>query len=322
MRPRKSSDAFDVLWSLLPHPSGSVVRLFTRVGDARDGDFAQSAAEIRAFAKANQGSNVYVAPNPTNSTIGARHTTAEVTHWSFFLIDMDPVEDLSSPDAALDEALLWLGEWLGSDFKRRRPIIIDSGRGMQAWIRLDDVPLHDFDAPEGAVTRSIARRANGYWLKKLDERLGVSNGCRIDTSVSDLPRVMRCPGTINMKTGRQARFVEWPDTVFGGLATRLVVGTPKRFLVDPEPPVGIAAGLPWQEVFTHLTRTAQMYLSTGQEEPGRHKVLWHTAKKFQELGVSKDEARRALRWANRLKGKEAKLPLEQVEHALSTAYGS
>jgi hypothetical protein len=50
--------------------------------------------------------------------------------------------------------------------------------------------------------------------------------------------------------------------------------------------------------------------------------MWHTAKKLQELGCSREEARKALRWANRLKGKEAALPRDQVEHALATAYGT
>jgi hypothetical protein len=325
-RTKRVNDAFDVLWSLLPHPPDSVVRVFTRSGDTRDGDFTRNAAEIRNFAKINTGKNVYVAPNPTNSTVGSRHSASEVTHWSYFLIDMDPIEEPNDPEKALEEALLWIGEWMGLDFKYRRPIIIDSGRGMQAWIRLEDIPMRDTPVRSAddfrlGMDRSTARRANGYWLKRLDEKLGVANGCRIDTSVSDLPRVMRCPGTINMKTGRQAKFVVPSDVVFTGLAQRLVIGTPKRFLVDPEPPEGVAAGQPWQSVYVHLTRMAQGYLSLGQEEPGRHKVMWHTAKKLQELGVTKREARSALRWANALKGKEAELPDEQVEHALNTAYG-
>lgn len=325
----KPSDAFDVLWRLLPHPPGSVVRLFSRTGDYCTGDFAQSAAEIRTFAKTYKGHNIYVAPNPADSTLGTRHTAQAVTHWSFFLVDVDPVADDSDARLALAVALGWLGVWWGLDFGCQPPIIIDSGRGTQAWIRLDDWKCADGKEDVAAqragglvcIGRTIARRANGYWLKKLDERMGVCHGCRIDTSVSDLPRLMRCPGTINIKTGRQARFVEWPDTVFHGLAERLVTGTPKQFLSDPEPPEGVAAGQPWQSVFAHLTRTAQVYLSMGQEEPGRHAVVWHTAKKFQELGVSKEEARKAIRWANTLKGEDSELPHDQVEHALGTAYG-
>jgi len=309
-----------------------VVRLFTRKGDERSGDFAESAEEVRAFALAYKDRNVYVAPNPTNSTLGARHTAAEVTHWSYFLIDMDPVEEQFNAENALSVALLWFGEWMGWDFdahKGMRPIIIDSGRGMQAWIRLEDIALDDVTVNIGISTqrrvflsRMVARRANGYWLKKLDEKLGVCHGCRIDTSVSDLPRVMRCPGTVNVKTGRTAEFVHATDYVFKGLAELIVSGTPSAALTDPEPPTDLEAGLPWQEVFPHLTRMAQTYLSQGQEEPGRHKVMWHTAKKLHELGVTRQEARKALRWANALKGEDAALPPDQVKHALDTAYGN
>jgi hypothetical protein len=187
---------------------------------------------------------------------------------------------------------------------------------MQAWIRLEDIALNDTEG------RSKARRVNGYWLKRLDEYFGVVHGCRIDTSVSDLPRVMRCPGTSNMKTKRKSRFIEANTTVFGGLAEIMCVGTPKEVLEDPPVPEGIEAGLPWQELFHHLTLTAQTYLTQGREEPGRHKVMWHTAKKLRELGVTREESRRALRWANALRGPDNRLPTDQIEHALATAYDS
>jgi hypothetical protein len=204
--------------------------------------------------------------------------------------------------------------WIGRDLSQ--PIIIDSGRGCQAWIRLEDIEMTN------DIRRRNARRVNGYWLGKLDESLGLTHGCRIDTSVSDLPRVMRCPGTVNVKTGRVSCFINAPTNIYEGLAVALTLATPKQALKDPEPPQGIVPGSSWQDVFTHLTKMAQGYLLFGHEEPGRHKVMWHTAKKLQELGVSRQEARRAIRWANQLKGKEAALPRDQVEHALGTAYGA
>jgi hypothetical protein len=131
---------------------------------------------------------------------------------------------------------------------------------------------------------------------------------------------MRCPGTRNVKTGRFAKFIHATDHVFSGLADLLVLGTPETALFDPPMPEGVAEGQTWQDVFSHLTRTAQQYLTQGQAEPGRHQKMWHTAKKLKELGVTRDEARRALRWGNRLKGKEERLPADQIEHALDTAY--
>lgn len=296
--------------------------MFSRGGDERDGDFARSSAEIRTFARNYRTRNIYVAPNPTCSTVGSRHSASDVTHWSYFLIDMDPVEEEYNAMGALNEALLWLGEWMGIDFSRRQPIIIDSGRGMQAWIRLADTLLDDQegDFESRRVDRMTARRVNGYWLKRLDERLGLIYGCRIDTSVSDLPRVMRCPGTFNVKTGRMASFIVHTDRVFTGLANRLITGTPRTAIENPEPTEGIAPGQAWQDVFVHLTRMAQVYLTQGQAEPGRHKVMWHTAKKLKEVGVTRKEALKALRWANALRGEDEELPLDQVKHALDTAY--
>jgi len=313
-------DVFNTLWSVLPHPPGSVVRLFARRDDHRAGDYARNAAEIRKFVRQHPDMNIYVALNPTCSTKGLRHRADEVSHWSFFPIDVDPIEEKNYPLTALTEALDWLGEWTGKDLSTAT--IIDSGRGAQAWLRLDDYRLSELQ-PEPIHTsyaRSTARRVTGYWMKKLDEKLGLCHGCRIDTSVTDLPRVMRCPGTINRKTGRMADFMTIRKEPIGGLGKLMVVGTPPEAVTDPPKPEGVAPGQRWQKVFTHMTVMAQNYLMLGQEEPGRHKVMWHTAKKLHELGVSVEEARRALQRANGLKGEAMALPLDQVEHALETAY--
>jgi hypothetical protein len=323
-------------WELLPHPPGSIVRVFARDRETNklDGDFARNVGEMIHFARVHERWQVYVCPNPSTGTAGVRHTAAQVSHWSYILIDCDPIEDVFDPEPALEEALLWLGEWNGRDFgpKGQRPFIIDSGRGRQAWVRLQDVVLNDAVEPGMSwcagyerdgnspwCSRVTARRVNGYWLAKLTERVGMCHGCKVDTSTSDLPRPMRMPGTFNQKTGRMARIIEPSGVVFCGLATLLTTGVPATKLVDPPAPT-LRPGLPWQLVQHRLTLTAKEYLKKGQEEPGRHKVMWHTARRLKELGVERAEARRALAQANKRRGDEQSLSAEEIEHALDTAY--
>jgi hypothetical protein len=306
-------------WSLLPHPPGTVVRCFARNRDTGelDGDFARNAGEMYHFASVNVDKQVYVCPNPCREgAAGMRHRATDVTHWSYLLIDMDPIADTYEPGAALLEALLWLGEWTGKDFGRRPPLTIDSGRGQQAWVRLQDVELHT-----GLVDgRKIARKVNGYWLGRLAERLGMCHGCKVDTSTSDLPRPMRMPGTYNQKTKRMARVLIPSDTIYEGLASIMETGTPRKVLIEPDV-VPLAEGTPWQKTMHKLTLSARTYLKEGKEEPGRHKVCFHTAKKLMELGVSRAEARKALRQANKLRGTSQELSPEEIEHALDTAEG-
>jgi hypothetical protein len=147
------------------------------------------------------------------------------------------------------------------------------------------------------------------------------HGCKVDTSTSDLPRPMRMPGTFNQKTGRMARIIQYTTMVFEGLAEVLVKGTPESKLVEPDV-VPIAPGLPWQMAMHRLTLSAKTYLKEGQEEPGRHKMMWHAARKLHELGVSRAEARKALAQANALRGEDQALSPEEIEHALDTAEGT
>jgi hypothetical protein len=300
-----------------------------RTDGSLDGDFARNVGEIIHFARVNEHRQVYVCPNPCRvGTTGVRHTAQDVTHWSYLLIDVDPIEDVYDSALALEEALFWLGEWNGRDFRRAdsRPLIIDSGRGRQAWIRLEDWKLaddkQDVEIHRGGgpvcIGRKIARKVSGYWLGRLANELGMCHGCKVDTSTSDLPRPMRMPGTFNQKTGRMATIVEPSSRIFGGLATLLTVGTPKEKLIEPDV-VPIASGLPWQMALHRLTLTAKTYLKEGQDEPGRHKIVWHTAKKLLEIGVSRAEAHKALAQANKLRGESQELSLEELEHALNTA---
>jgi hypothetical protein len=302
------------------------VRLYARTkdGQGRTGDYARSLGELKAFVKANKGKNIYVAPNPTTQKVGSRHSTADVTHWSYMFIDIDPIKDAIEPNPmnALETALIWLGSSIGYDFSEgspHRPLIIDSGRGAQAWIRLSDGTLGE---PDGGAkySRKAARKAMGYWLNRIANSVGTISECQVDVSTSDLPRLMRCPGTRNGKTGQKAFIVNpGPGPDSGELTRALLSGTPDSVFEEPDVS-DVIPGRTWQASFPDLTRSAQEYLLHGMEEGGRHKAVFSTARKLCEVGVSYSEARKGIRRANKLRGPEHELSPEEIASAMKTAY--
>lgn len=315
------------LWTLLPHPPGTFVRWFARKGHDRVGGGVDTVEELVLAAEGTKLMNFYVAPNPASVRVGTRHRAAEVTHWSWFLLDIDPVEEHARPEAVVENVLGLLNGWWNQSFDLRRPLIIYSGRGAQVWIRLDDMALDD-TIPDGyfisGLSRRTARITNGYWLKKLAQEVGTLYGCRIDTTCADLPRVMRCPGTINTKTGRPALLVVPSAEQFEGLSSTLVAPVP-RSLFEPVPVPLLPSGTPWQSVYVHLTIKAQNYLTQGWEEPGRHDTMFHTALCLAERGLEIDEVRRAIQYGNERwdvyhPGAQMALGPEDIEHALATAF--
>lgn len=306
-----------LLWGILPHPPGSVVRWMAK--DNKTGlvwgDFARSRAELIAAARHYQDRDFYVAPNPARPSGGVRHSTRDVTHWAWLLVDLDPEEAESTPRTVVDEALLWLGEWSGVDLDGDAHVI-NSGRGMQAWIPFEPFLLDP-------ATRRDAPRIMRWWLHKLDVKLGMIEGCRVDTTSSDLPRIMRCPGTINRRTGYMARFDRMTQSENRGMRERLRVAVPPEVLIEPETS-GSCVGLPWQYAVSHVTRRAKRFLEEGWQEPGRHEAMWHTARKLAELGISKEEGLKALVWGNRMcrngRGEISPLDGKDVLHQLNTGY--
>lgn len=324
------------LWELLPHPPGTFTRWFARMGNERLGGGCDDVEELvlSAFSCGglNGGMNFYVAPNPASTRAGTRHNAEQVTHWSWFVMDIDPVGPFPRPAVVVDYVLGKLWTWTGIDFSRRRPVIIDSGRGMQVWIRLPDVPLDEEGGPGDlacvALPRLVARVTNGWWLKRLADEVGTMEDCRIDTTCADLPRVMRCPGTVNQKTGNVTSLLVDSAEVFEELPRILSAAVPPE-LFEPQPIITLPAGTPWQAVFCHLTLRAQDYLTNGKDEPGRHDTAFHVALTLAEAGLPRDEVRRAIQYGNDLWDKRhpeeaavepRALKPQDIEHSLDTAF--
>lgn len=316
------------VWDLLPHPEGSVVRYMARrrLGSAEHtvGDVANTVTELVQAAEAWQsdGYNIYVQVNPTCERARSRPRAQDITHWSWFLVDIDPNPGDPDPDPArcLEAYLSRLRLHLGSI----HPTVIDSGRGMQAWLRLGDLPLDGAQwslyevNPLGYVTREwtpddgvlvtperldlpgrvVARRVMGFWLRRLWEEVGPVAGCVLDTSCSDLPRVMRCPNTVNTKTGRVARVLD-PGRLDLTLAGRLISQVPlSEFKQQVSATTGPVEGRVWQDVLTVISKTGADFLRYGAEEPGRHKAAVATVYTLRDNGLTPEACLDALLHGN------------------------
>ena len=294
---QKTSPDIYALWDLLPKPDG-IVRWFARNRDSSEiaGDFATSPKSLAVAARSYKHLNFYVQPNPTAQRTKMRSSAEDVSHWSYLFIDIDPVKQpgvVAEPFLALGWVLSVLGFWKGIDVK---PLIIDSGRGAQAWVRLGDTPMltkHD---------RHVARVAANHILHRLDasvvyegsmrgQKIPGLHGCRVDVSCSDLPRLMRCPGTTNVYTGNTTHLVA-PGVAHVGLAELLAADVPPSEFVERVVP--IRPGRKWQHVVNRLTFTAAMFLKWGTEEPGRHKTMSATLKSLKDNGVAAEQAFEAL----------------------------
>lgn len=311
------------LWEWLPRPTEEhVVRLFARdASGGMVGDYARTYRELERFVKCFNGKkNIYVSLNPTTCTIGKRHATSDVTHWSFFPVDIDP----DTPDAPVAKTTDLVLEYMRSEFSLKdEPIVIDSGRGRQLWYRLKDYPLnHPAIATsfEGAIPAGHARRAMRYWLSRISSAMPEDTACKIDPTVSDLPRVMRCPGTVNLKTGRTATVVNGMTHVFDLLGNQLIAGTPEESLAH-EPRGMVSSSKTWKEAYPFLTWACRRYLMEGQSEPGRHTALWLLIKNLHEHGVEKEQAEDAASYANMLRGHDEALPTREVEKIITQVYG-
>ena len=316
------SQEADRLFTLLHRhwPQGSALRFFARkkVGDEEKvygivcGNSSQLMNSVNWAER--DGWNCYVGMNPSQKLTGTRVSTEEITHWCWLLIDVDPIEKGANPLLALEKVDSILRNYLGEKMLHR--YVIDSGRGVQAWYPLGPVdvgerrmfrtePLaRDFEIEDTLIgtqeytIKDAAPRAMGYWLNLLRERLDIvgNEGCMVDLCARDLPRVMRAPNTINVKTGRRGDLLEEATDNNYALADKLLKYAPYSVWKPVEQIIlaGVDGSTPWQVFVPHMTRAGRIFLTDGADEGGRHHAAVAAARSLRDLGCSHTQARLAL----------------------------
>ena len=288
----------------------------------------------------------YIQMNPSSVAIGNRVSSREVATWGWFLIDVDPIDTEEGDEArtdwyrnrALDTAytpareaaeryLQSLEGYMGLQIKHHAGL--HTGRGYQIWVPFEPIDLGrevnittvgpnmkaaSLDEIIGTIKfepmklREAAPRAMSYWLNRIGEQEHF--GCKLDSSVSDLPRVMRMPFTINTKTGRTTvwghrcstrhAYTSWGSNRQNTLPWRLIKYAPTQAVlpVEVRRPAGLIEGSPWQFYMESgaISRAARIFLGEGASEGGRHKAVTATVRSLIENGCGKQQVTEAIEW--------------------------
>lgn len=297
--------SFEQTFNALAH--GGHVRWFARRDLGSLGGVAFSSDSLAERLSANKrGYNTYVQLNPSAGFRGLRSSASNITHFRGFLLDLDPNPGYSPNGdsvGVITDVITQLESLLGIGLS---PWIIDSGRGIQAWVMGCPEVL---DRPDW---RTVARRN----VSSLIAQLKVDANWHADPMTCDVSRVARLPGTINHKTGRVASMVQ-EGTPVEGLWPALEA-LDVTIAAAPDLPQIAQTKDSYKQVWEKLTSMAQNFTQTGWSYPGRHTALWHTIDLLAKLGLTRDAAARAA-W---LGARQCTPPLawSDVQTALARVY--
>lgn len=159
-----------------------------RDGNIRPGCF-HDVSQAEAFLAEHTGWNHYICGNPVKPNTVGKPKLDDVTEARILLIDADPVAEGANTREAINRVVVWFVT------NGVIPAVIDSGRGTQAWLRCSLGPER-----RRALAQHIARECAAY-------------GVKFDAT-HNADRLMRLPGSINLKTNRQASVLSDGDGEF------------------------------------------------------------------------------------------------------------
>lgn len=290
----------ETVWDMLPVPAGCYRHVFLRSSKGVRSTWVANAKELGLLVlRCSPQWNIYIQLNPTNNKAVIRPNSACVPFIQAILVDIDPVEPDARPGQAVEIALRKVTHW---GVHPMQGAIINSGRGYQIWILTH--PIKATTEAAGRVRRFVG---------ELSASLGVQYGCRIDTSCTDLPRVARMPGSVNLKTGNKVT-IHYPALPYAADWLWADRFTP---LSIPEPPEPLTQGK-WQDYFIRLTSAAQDFILFGASEGTRHQQAYATARSLRESGAPRGLALELV-----LKGAGAcDLSIDEATRTVMQVYGA
>lgn len=128
-----------------------------------------------------EGFNLYICGNPLKAHKDRKAKNEDIAVVRCFLVDVDPVGEGTPSDECLAFCRAVQQDFGGT--------VVDSGRGFQLWL------LHGPDVVPH-------REGMSHAIQKKYERPGTKMDSTFDPS-----RLMRLPGTINLKTGVKAQIL-------------------------------------------------------------------------------------------------------------------
>lgn len=231
--------------------------------------------------------NIYLGMNPANTWRGIKVRDDQINEAIGLVVDIDPVATPawapSSVSLLIDPALRAIESTLS-----RVPYstVVATGRGIQIWIRVLPHTLHSNE------DRFLWRSATRQFLLQASEAFGDGNGYKIDTSCSDISRLIRAPMSINQKTGTKVEVLETlelppinPTSFLERFAAQ------EKFEPAAKPP---HPSLKWWKSFHLLTVTAKRFIVEGVSEPGRHSAAYATAASLRDAGIAHNVAERLI----------------------------
>lgn len=258
------------------HPSGQVTGGIIRHADA----YNKILRNLSSW-------NVYLGMNPATTWRGIKVRDDQISEVIGLVVDIDPSTDVawapSSVSLLIQPALEAVHSTLG-----RIPYtqVLATGRGLQLWLRVLPHPLHSED--DRFAWRGATRQ---FLLSTEREFVRSASGYRVDTSCSDLSRLVRAPFSINQRTQTKVevlKTLEHPPINPTSFLELFPTEKPEPFPTPKHP------SLKWWKSFHLLTTTAQRFIVEGVSEPGRHSAAYATAASLRDTGIGYKIAERLI----------------------------